>query len=96
MEKKIEEAVLQNGMEAIYEGAILGFSGGADSSALLHYLKDKCRHLLAVHINHMIRGDEADRDELFSRKLSEKLGIEFISIRVDVPSLAKSEGVGLE
>ena len=45
---------------------IVGLSGGADSCALLHYLCDLREelslHITAVHINHMIRGEEAERD----------------------------------
>lgn len=96
MEKKIEEAVLHNGMEAIYEGAILGFSGGADSSALLHYLKDKCHHLLAVHINHMIRGEEAVRDREHCRKKCLEYGVKFISFDIDIPKLSAERKKGLE
>ena len=96
MEKKISEAVSCYGMEKMLEGAIVGFSGGADSSAVLHYLKDRCACVLAVHINHMIRGEEADRDELFCKSMAEKYGVEFLAVRVDVPSLAKERKKGLE
>ena len=48
-------------------GILAGFSGGADSTALLHFLDGYCREsgrkLAALHVNHMIRGEEADRDE---------------------------------
>ena len=89
MEKKIEEAVLRNGMEIIYEGAILGFSGGADSSALLHCLKGKCKHLLAVHINHMIRGEEALRDKEHCIKLCREYGVELVTFDIDIPRLSR-------
>ena len=57
MINKINAAVCRYGMEKIFNGAIVGFSGGADSSAILHFLKDRCANLMAVHINHMIRGE---------------------------------------
>ena len=50
MERKIEKAIKQYGMEHVLDGAIIGFSGGADSSAILHYLSKKTKKLLAVHI----------------------------------------------
>ena len=83
-------------MQDIYSGCIVGFSGGADSSALVHYLKDRCERLLAVHINHMIRGDEAFRDEEACRLACEKYGIDFKCVRVDIPNLAKERKKGLE
>ena len=96
MEKRIKEAVCRYGMEEIFSGAILGFSGGADSGALLHYLKDRCAHLVAVHVNHMIRGEEADRDEAFCRSVCEKYGVELLVYRVDVPTLSAERKKGLE
>ena len=59
-------------MSDIYDGAIVGFSGGADSSAILHFLSKRTKNVLAVHINHMIRGEEALRDEFFCKRVCEK------------------------
>ena len=55
---------------------IVGFSGGADSSALLHFLFVHASNfgknfiVEAVHINHNLRGEESLRDELSSKELS--------------------------
>lgn len=77
----------------------VALSGGADSSLLLclmkEYLKNSGTHLVACHLNHMIRGDEAYRDEEFSRKLSESLDVPFYVKRVDIPLLAVN-GAGIE
>lgn len=96
LEKKVELYIDAHSMHDIYNGAILGFSGGADSSALLHFLKDRTKNLLCVHINHMIRGCEADRDEAFAKALCEKYGVKFISYKIDIPALAKDNKLGLE
>ncbi len=96
MINKINEAVCRYGMEKIYSGAIVGFSGGADSGALLHYLKDRCSNLVAVHINHMIRGDEAERDEAFCKSVCEKYGVQLLVFKIDIPALAKERRKGIE
>lgn len=96
MENKIEKAIKQYEMNCIYDGAIIGFSGGADSSAILHYLSKKTKKLLAIHINHMIRGEEALRDEFFCKNMCKRLGVKFLSFRVDVPYLAEERKQGLE
>lgn len=96
MENKIEKAIKQYNMDIIYDGAIIGFSGGADSSAILHYLSKKTKKLLAVHINHMIRGEEALRDEFFCKNMCKKYGVKFLSYRVDIPLLAEERRQGLE
>lgn len=82
-------------------GALVGFSGGADSVMLLCFLKKyygnfEGANIIAVHVNHMIRGDEADRDEAFSREFCKALGVEFIALKYDVPSEAKKMSCGLE
>ncbi len=88
MEKRIEQGVL------------LGFSGGADSMLLLHFLlryrEEKKFPLLAVHIHHGIRGETADRDAAFAEQASKSLGVDFICKRVDVPAYAKANRMGLE
>ena len=42
---------------------VLGLSGGMDSVCLFHILRDLGCQLEAVHVNHGIRGKEADRDD---------------------------------
>lgn len=53
------------------DGVILALSGGADSMTLLDTLNALRRthpfSLLAAHVNHGLRGAEADRDEAFVR-----------------------------
>jgi tRNA(Ile)-lysidine synthase len=79
---------------------LVGLSGGADSSALLHMLsvyREKCgAKIYAAHVNHGIRGAEADRDEEFCREYAGSLGVEIFVLRADVPSLAKERGESVE
>lgn len=86
---------------AFKKGVLVGLSGGADSVLLLLFLlkyrqKNFDFPIVAVHVNHMIRGDEADRDDNFSKELCRALGVEFISRKIDVPTLAKEKGKSLE
>ena len=68
-------------------------SGGADSVSLLRGLllisHDFGFELCACHFNHMIRGNESDRDEEFCKKLCAELGVKLFCGRDDVPSYAK-------
>lgn len=75
---------------------LLGLSGGADSVCLFHLLKMGGYSFSAAHVNHGIRGAEADRDEEFCRELCRENGIEFYLLRRDVPALAKESGTSLE
>jgi tRNA(Ile)-lysidine synthase len=80
---------------------ISALSGGADSVALLVLLRElhDARDLIleaAVHLHHGIRGAEADADQAFCRELCERLGVVFLTSRVDVPAVAAVEGLSLE
>ena len=54
---KIERAVQEFSMLPADTPVIVGFSGGADSTALLHYLAEiRNVPVTAAHINHQLRG----------------------------------------
>ena len=79
---------------------LVAFSGGADSSALLYmmaeYGKITGAKIYAAHVNHMIRGEEADRDEEFCRRTAANLGVEIFILRRDVPAYARESGKSVE
>lgn len=79
---------------------LLALSGGADSRALLDLLIEYCKNsganLSVAHVNHMIRGKEAERDRDFCGKLAEKHQLPFYLLEADVPTLAKEHRRGLE
>ncbi len=81
-------------------GILVGYSGGADSSALLYKLSRYCKahgiYLRAIHINHGIRGDEARRDARFCKEECERLEIDFTLEEADIPTLSAKSGRGLE
>lgn len=100
---RVSRTVKNLGMDVLLDkGVLLGLSGGADSIFLLCFLKEYQRRenrefpLLAVHVNHGIRGDEADRDEQFSRQFATSLNVEFCSYNIDVPKMSSESGLGLE
>ncbi|MBE6546357.1 MAG: tRNA lysidine(34) synthetase TilS [Ruminococcaceae bacterium] len=79
---------------------LVAYSGGPDSTALLHMLCGYAhRHgaeLYAAHVNHGIRGAEADRDEEFCRTVADGLGIRLFVLHAEVPKLAKESGESIE
>ena len=66
---------------------IAAVSGGGDSISLL-WMCSKFYHgqVIAVHVNHGIRGTEADEDEEYVRRFSESLNVEFHARHIDVPN----------
>lgn len=84
-------------MPAVANGNILAaVSGGADSVALLRVLAALGCNCIAAHCNFHLRGDEADRDEAFVRKLCHDLDIELRCTDFDVETYKKSHGVSTE
>ena len=61
------------------DSVVVGLSGGADSCALLCFLcalREKMDlKVYACHINHQLRGEEADRDESFTVMLCKRFGV---------------------
>ena len=82
------------------ESVAAGVSGGADSMCLLSLLTENAAALgvtvTAVHVNHGIRGAEADADERFVRDWCAANGIAFTAVKADVPALAERSGESLE
>ena len=86
--------------EHLCRGVLLALSGGADSVFLLHLLvrlsEKENFPLLAVHVNHHLRGDEATRDADFCRTLCRDLGVRFECLDVDVGAEQKNGKFGTE
>ena len=71
------------------EKLLLAVAGGADSTAML-YFYHRLRFvlnvtLLAVHVNHQLRGESSDLDEQGVRQLCQKLNIPLIVRTIDLP-----------
>lgn len=98
--EKFCDAVKKDGLITSGDRVLVAFSGGADSVALLlmlHSLLKKLNiELFAAHLNHGIRGEEADRDERFCAELCGKKRIPIKVGHVSVPSESEITGEGLE
>jgi tRNA(Ile)-lysidine synthase len=79
------------------EGArvLVGFSGGADSTCLLHMMKRAKVDCVAAHLHHGQR-PEADRELARCAAFAESLGVPIVTGKADVPQMAQDLGIGLE
>ncbi len=89
---KVLSFIRKNNMFSPGDTVVVGFSGGADSTALLQVLCD-LRDVLkissaAIHINHGIR-QEAWQDEEFCRSFCSERDILFKAVTIDVPKMAR-------
>ncbi len=95
MLEKIEKAMTDRGIMP-KKSVLIGFSGGADSVALTYIL---CRlsqkygfSVYTAHLNHMLRGDDAEYDAKFCRDFAKKLGITHYEKSVDISAISEKTG----
>ena len=85
----LPDKVVQFSRQFIFPGSsvVVGVSGGSDSVALLFLLSElkeqlSVPELLVAHLNHGLRGEDSDGDELLVREYAAQLGLRFFSKRL--------------
>ena len=100
LDKKIRDFIVKYKMLERGDGVVIGLSGGPDSVCLFFVLLELKEEydltIRALHVNHCIRGVEADRDQEFVRKLCLAHGVDLEEHVVDIPALVKETGRSTE
>jgi tRNA(Ile)-lysidine synthase len=82
------------------EGLVVAFSGGADSTALLHLChivgQELGLNIIAAHLDHGLRGLEAQRDREAAAARAGELRLPFYWEQVDCREQARSQSLSLE
>lgn len=98
--KTIQKFMEKYHMIARGDRVIAGVSGGADSVCLFFVLLELRQtmgfELMAVHVNHGLRGEASDADEQFVRNLCGRFDIPLEVSRADVELIAKKRKQSLE
>ncbi len=84
-----------------YRGVILGHSGGPDSTALFHLFYEVTKRkknfsLSLYHMNFGLRDNDSEEDELFSRDLAARFGVDFHCDRVEGSNQELRNGESLQ
>jgi tRNA(Ile)-lysidine synthase len=101
-EKKVAGFVRANGLFQPADRVLLAVSGGADSTALLHVMcKLKTEgvlrnEMICAHINHQLRGTDAQLDEDFVIAQAKDLNLPIITKRIDVQGFAHKNKLSIE
>ena len=93
--------IAERGLAGSQTPVLLMVSGGSDSTALAYLAADlHARGVLGplgiLHVNHRLRGADADADEEFVRRLAALLEIPLFARSIDVGALAAEEGGNVE
>ncbi len=100
VEKRVLEYVLENKLLQEKEKVVVGVSGGPDSICLLEVLYKLQNQLeielVVAHINHMLRGEEANEDEKYVNDFCVERGIEVYSKRININEFAKKQRMSTE
>lgn len=98
--QKVLSFMKKNHMTDRGDSVLAAVSGGADSVCLLFLLHEMAAELgikvFAFHMNHGIRGAEADRDERFVMELCERLNIPLTVAHEKVEEYAAERGLSGE
>lgn len=100
MVNKVRSFIEQYNMLSVGDRILVGVSGGADSICLFHVLLELSSvynlTLHVVHVNHGIRGSQADSDEAFVKELARRHNVSFHRVKRDVPAIAREQGLSEE
>ncbi len=98
--RKIKKIISQDGLIAEGDRVLIGCSGGIDSVTLLFVLREISHELSfelgIAHVNHLLRGEESDRDEDFVRGLADRFSIPCYIRKVNVKDEARKAGKSLQ
>ncbi len=93
---RVAEHIIRHDMFHRGERVVLGFSGGPDSVALMNIIWDLKRRedfsceLVLAHMNHCLRGADADAEQKFCQEQAQKSGLEFVASSVSVHEHGRS------
>ncbi len=97
---RVRHAIQQYHLISPGETVVVGVSGGPDSLCLLHVLRrlspDLSINLHVAHLNHCIRGAEADADAAFVASLASEWNLPATIDAVDVLALARTHKLAPE
>jgi tRNA(Ile)-lysidine synthase len=98
IERKLNKFLRKEHLLSRGDRLLVAVSGGPDSVALLHLLCDLREelnlHLEVAHLQHGIRGQEAEDDARFVAELAEKLQLPFHVKEVNLPQVRSMAGKG--
>jgi tRNA(Ile)-lysidine synthase len=94
--KRFVDFVAQNTLFQPGTKVLVAVSGGMDSVLMAHLFKSAGYHFGIAHCNFMLRGDEANADQEFTRQLAAQLGVSFHTTGFDTKTYAGDNKVSIQ
>lgn len=99
--KRARIAIRKRDLASADTPVLLMVSGGSDSTALAYIASELADFgdlgpLAMLHVNHKLRGEDADADEAFVANLAQELGIPLKTVALDIATIAEDEHGNVE
>lgn len=95
-----QQAIERYGLLKPADRVLVGVSGGPDSMALLHLLQQAAERygcfLAVVHVNHQLRGEQAQQEADFVAQWCEERSLPCVVYEREVAAIAKEQGLSIE
>ncbi len=96
MLQKFKKYIINNNLFNSHHKLLLAISGGADSVALAHLLKEDGFNFELAHCNFKLRGKESDADENFCLSLAKKLNVKIYTEQFDVKKYCIANKISIQ
>lgn len=98
---RMRATIAERGLGDAESGVLLMVSGGSDSTALTYAAADLAKQkvigpVAMLHVNHRLRGADADADQRFVQSLADLLSIPLFTCEVNIGRLADERGENVE
>jgi len=98
--RRVADTIERHDLLSSGERLVVGLSGGPDSLCLLHILTKLADHLdlhlHVAHLNHLLRGTEAQADAVFVEQLATAWGLSVTIGQRDVAQMAQQRRIAIE
>ncbi len=94
--KRFVDFVAQNTLFQPGTKVLVAVSGGMDSVLMAHLFRSAGYNFGIAHCNFMLRGDEANADQEFTRQLAAQLGVSFHTTSFDTKTYAADNKISIQ